>query len=359
MRITTAAAVLAGASLSQATLGGPLTPPGAPAPTMKTLHEVEPSIPISATSTPGDADATFVIALPGAYHLTGNMTGEVGKYGIQILTGNVTLDLRGHTMSGVIGSLKGIYAGDGAPLGLGGVVVQNGTLEDWGSSGVSLENVENTRVENIYARTNSGHGIRVDDSAIILDCIMKDNVLRGIAAGSGVRIEGCSVDGSTDYGITVANNSIILDCVVNDVSIDGILGGQQVTIQNCVLSNTGADGIEINSNGTVRSCTVNNAGTRGIYVYSICVIESCTIRTTGSFGIDARESNIVRNNTINNSNRDGIHVHNRNTIRDNNLDYIAQGPAGWAAAGIHVELDNNRIEGNNISRCDWGIRGFA
>jgi hypothetical protein len=45
---------------------GSLTPPGAPAPTMKTLQQVEPRTPISS--------APFTISQPGSYYLTTNLT---------------------------------------------------------------------------------------------------------------------------------------------------------------------------------------------------------------------------------------------------------------------------------------------
>jgi hypothetical protein len=47
---------------------GPLTPPGAPAPTMKTLVQVEPRTPVSSLP--------FSITEPGSYYLTTSLTGN-------------------------------------------------------------------------------------------------------------------------------------------------------------------------------------------------------------------------------------------------------------------------------------------
>src|SRR5687767_12820054 len=80
---------------------GPLDPPSGPiTSTHKTLTQVEPRTPISTATTPGDADSTFRITQPGSYYLTGNITGEASKKGIElILAGGsqVTIDLNGFT----------------------------------------------------------------------------------------------------------------------------------------------------------------------------------------------------------------------------------------------------------------------
>jgi hypothetical protein len=73
---------------------GSLTPPGAPAPTMKTLQQVEPRTPISSLP--------CAISNSGSYYLTTNLFGSDGQDGIIVSANNVTLDLNGFVLDGTI-----------------------------------------------------------------------------------------------------------------------------------------------------------------------------------------------------------------------------------------------------------------
>src|SRR2546421_9068090 len=77
---------------------GSLTPPGAPAPTMKTLAQIEPRTPISSLP--------FTISTSGSYYLTKNLSVATGD-GITISVDKVTLDLNGFTISSNAASATG------------------------------------------------------------------------------------------------------------------------------------------------------------------------------------------------------------------------------------------------------------
>ena len=97
---------------------GSLTPPGAPAPTMKTLHQIEPRTPIGLLP--------FTVSNPGSFYLAANLTGAAGTNGITITTNDVTLDLNGFTLTGA-GSNNGVDI-VGKRL---NVVVRNGAIRNW------------------------------------------------------------------------------------------------------------------------------------------------------------------------------------------------------------------------------------
>ncbi len=80
---------------------GPLTPPGSPGLTMRSLDEIEPRIPLNQTTAPGDATCVFKITKPGSYILTGNLKPPAGKHGMLIallVPGEVVVDMKNFTM---------------------------------------------------------------------------------------------------------------------------------------------------------------------------------------------------------------------------------------------------------------------
>src|SRR5262249_14863369 len=151
---------------------GPLTPPGAPAPTMKSLDQVEARIIINTTNTPGNANTQFIISAPGSYYLTGNITGVSGKHCIFVSSANVTIDLNGFMLIGVGGSGTAIY--DGA-VNHGNTVVRNGTIASWGGSGIDLSSSFDSIVENLIVTNNTGFGLKMSDACALRNCVVRDN----------------------------------------------------------------------------------------------------------------------------------------------------------------------------------------
>ncbi|MHC4285828.1 MAG: hypothetical protein ACYSWZ_23060 [Planctomycetota bacterium] len=114
--------VVAGlAVFSLYTIAGDLEPSGPPGPTMKTLEEVEPRTPIDSLP--------FTIDLSGSYYVTGDLLGSPFDDGITINADNVTLDLRGFTLTGVLE----VQPNDGIVVNgvHENIAIHNGVLRNW------------------------------------------------------------------------------------------------------------------------------------------------------------------------------------------------------------------------------------
>jgi hypothetical protein len=177
---------------------GNLTPPGPPAPAMKTLQQIEPRIDVQ--TLPGDPNDLYIITNSGSYYLTTNIVGVSGKYGILIDAANVSLDLNGFTLIGVPSSFVGISG----TANVRSLTIRNGTIRNWGS--VGLQAPGGLEVSHVYVSGNSGFGISAGGNSLIRDCASISNSSTGILAGSGSRIIDCTVTDNGNLGINAGGD---------------------------------------------------------------------------------------------------------------------------------------------------------
>jgi len=305
---------------------GSLTPPGAPAPTMKSLDQIEPRTPIAANTTPGDASDLFVISQPGSYYLTTNLVGVSGKNGIEITANNVTLDLNGFALQGVSGSVSGIYI----PGAQTNITVHNGNLSGWdpgvNSSAASSANMVFERL-NVSASTTS-FGLDIAGACVVRDCNCQHNGYGIYCQGAAV-ISGCTADNNSFDGILCTSSSSISGCTANnntDIGIEEYYG----PVSGCNVQNNGTVGIYIIS-GTVSGCVVENNGSSGIIVFFAAVVTGCYVSGNYDSGIyltaAGTGSSEVIGNTCNGNNTSG----------------------SGSAGGIFIASSNNRVEGNHVA----------
>jgi len=212
---------------------GSLTPPGAPAPTMKSLDQIEPRMPVDATHTPGNNSEQFIISQPGSYYLTTNIVGVSNKDGIKIAANNVTLDLNGFSLLAASNGIYGIYISvPGSPTyGKNSIVVRNGIISGWRAFGV-YSFVDGVALEHLNISGNFQDGVEF--------------------VGGGV-IEDCTVSGNGGNGIYVQGYSVVSGCWIKYNEGNGIwLAGPHSAIWGnvCLGNNTG-----------------NNTNAAGIYVF--------------------------------------------------------------------------------------------
>jgi parallel beta-helix repeat protein len=295
---------------------GSLTPPaGTPLPTMKTLVQVEPRIPISA--------APYTISQPGSYYLTSNLVTAAG--GIIIQTNRVTLDLMGFSITGDRGtSDMGIVIDGKTNAPCSNIVVRNGVVSEFGY-GVYLKNAQDSRIEYVWV---SG----LDRTGICLD---------GNNGGtcSGNTVDHCSVWGGGYYGVEIyasnlgaCNGNTFSDCTFRGNVFGGVnfaIGsgaGSQNVFMRCVVQENGGSGFKLENLAGGR-CNGNS-------------FDSCSVSGNEGYGLklDGSGGELIGNRVtrcaLYNNKTVGIHLwYGKGNQIDNNLVSVTRGASG---TGIYV-----------------------
>jgi hypothetical protein len=276
---------------------GSLTPPGAPAPTMKTLDQVEARTPISSVP--------FSIITSGSYYLTKNLN-VTSTYAIFIDASGVTLDLNGFTLSSteVSATGTGILIGDG----LRNLTIKNGFIQGgvtnngsgiYSGSGFSFGIYYfgfppfNVRVSGVSISGCKTYGILLGSgtSAVVESCTVQTVGSYGIYASAvshssaaDCGTTGISADTASDcYGQSPGGNGIFASTATGcyGVSSNGV-GVYAVTANNCYGSSSSSQGINAETASNCRGVSVSN---RGVFVN---VAIACSGHTSGgSYGLYA------------------------------------------------------------------------
>jgi|CXWL01.1.fsa_nt_gi hypothetical protein len=215
------------AMLASGVRGGPLDPPGPPASTGTQL-----------IFQPANCGGFPIAISAGSYELAGNITmpGGCAKNGIEILTENVTLDLRGFTLVGTGGALGGISVDNGSSR--ENIVIRNGGVRNWPGGGIDAAAVGSGEITHVELTSNGPTAgdaqIAIGYGTILSDCV----VTRGINSALGIAVSGngntvtrCLVNGNAAQGLQVlgAGNRISSNHVTDndrttgcaDIWVDG------------------------------------------------------------------------------------------------------------------------------------------
>lgn len=274
------------ASATSAFAQGSLTPPGAPAPTMKSLEQIEARTPISA--------APFTISTPGSYYLTGNVTVTSGD-ALTIAASGVTLDLNGYTVSSTAASAGG--GGIQINSALRNLTIKNGFIE----SGVT-NNGSGTYSGSgfTFGITYSGNApVNVLVSRMSVAGVRNDGI--NLARGNSTVVEACSVRTAGGVGISasVIKGSAAADCGSHAIYGEEVTDsrGESAYIGYGILASTANNCYGISSSGlnhglgggTANNCYGQSSVSFGLFV---TVANNCYGQSSsGAYGLYAVTAN--------------------------------------------------------------------
>lgn len=258
---------------------------GDPTPNMKSLTQTDPGQPLPSK----DADlpdlngalGTFTITVPGHYYLTENLVDKP----ILVLSPNVTIDLRGYTMSNTLGPVgPAISVGPGPMGAVERVHVRNGFITGPWSSGVTLGNYCSVRDLNVDRAMT--FAIEVGGQSTVHNCIVRGNDLEGggpmphagIAAGFGAVVSNSTAREIWGDGIRVDRSSRVVDCTATCNLGTGIVGTESVSISGCTSFMNLLNGYQTGPAASMENCSAHENFAAGFLNRTGSVLSNCTSR---------------------------------------------------------------------------------
>jgi hypothetical protein len=268
-------------------------------------------------------------------------------------------------------STYGIYAGVSSALHNCAVSNHNNT----GATACGIFVGHGSSLSNCSASGNTvTFGIWADEGSSFTNCTASyDTGTAGIRARFHCSLTGCAASyNTTTYGIQTDSSSLMncttnansgigfygdgstLDsCMANNNSGVGMIG---TNISNCSARLSGGDGIQVTNGTVVDSSAIDNAGD-GVQISGGTVINSSAIgngTAANGNGIFGSQDVTIVHCLARSNHLEGIDVGSNCLVLENTSNL--NGTGGPDGSGIYASGRGNRIEGNNVSTNDYGIR---
>ncbi|HTG44412.1 MAG TPA: hypothetical protein VK633_07750, partial [Verrucomicrobiae bacterium] len=360
---------------------GSLTPPSGPAPSMKTLGQIEPRTAIE--------KLPYKISASGAYYLAANLSVPAGVNGISVDASNVTLDLNGFTLRGAALSEAAISIVPGKA----DVTIYNGAITAAGAgvegSAAVRVRVEGVRVSNCTgsgislgaegsvnhcdAHENGTTGIRVGLSGTILNSRAHANGANGIETDQKSTVRESAAARNAFAGISAADYSKVMNSIATDNNANGINAGAGVHITDCTASANKQSGINggqlclvtrasacwnaqggvvVQDSSSVIDSSTSGNGWIGIATGSYAQVTNSKADANAGGGIFVQRGSTVRDCSVQRNSNDGIVLTDQCTISRNSA---SNNSNLKGVAGIHAKGTDNVLQENNLVANDRGL----
>lgn len=264
---------------------GPLTPPGAPAPSLKSLAQIDPGTPISSAGTS--------ISAPGYYYLTGNLTATGNGLVVNASGSGAVIDLRGFTIS-----TPSATTGSGVLLGGGtsNVVVRNGQIRGHYQYGIDGRGNTSCTFENLLVGESDASGLTIGQLGRVRDCTVlgvgTSAGFAGLVAEDHCLIERCLVRGSASAfgsGIRLGSSCSAVDCQAVETNGIGFQALGAVLLRHCTARGNVGNGFDLARSSRATDCRAEGNQQHGFNADDNCQIVRCTAisNTFSGFVLDA------------------------------------------------------------------------
>ncbi|MEM7391035.1 MAG: right-handed parallel beta-helix repeat-containing protein [Verrucomicrobiota bacterium] len=315
---------------------GSLDPESDPAPTFKTLNEIEARTIIDSIP--------FTITNSGSYYLTGNLRHSTpGADGIVIDAHEVTLDLNGFTLYG--GRITGTNSRDGIRVsGLRtNLHIHNGNVIGWGEDGINAIDAHLSIFEELRVSKNNEDGLVTDNNCIIVRCVAHKNGFDGLEGNDNSIFKHCTANGNGDNGIQSSMSTMVLDCSSQSNGNDGIEVNEASVISRCVAQNNGLFGFDLATGSLITDSAARNNTSNGFDLVGNTRMENCVSSQNQGNGVRTFSNTVILDSQFFDNSNSGILISSSdcrvegNSVTDNDK------------TGIHVTSAGNLIIRNRAA----------
>ncbi|MEM9531152.1 MAG: right-handed parallel beta-helix repeat-containing protein [Pseudomonadota bacterium] len=278
------------------------------------------------------ADLPLTIDTSGSYYVAENLSySGQDDAAIRIIVNDVTLDLRGFSLTG-----DGLGTGNGIEFFGAQTVIRDGSVSRFGGSGIesTLTSSHSGRFERLVVSSNGGSGIALSGgNHIVADCIARGNDVDGIATGTGSLVLRSIAQSNNGDGISVGSDSNAGHNTANLNQGAGIRLATRARASGNVASSNLGSGISGAGDNVIADnrLTSNNSGSSS---------------TEG--GIRAGPESHVRDNALSKNNNNGVYVFGSGTLVDNNIISVTGSAVGLDFASNTTNAYRNNVIYNQL-----------